>query len=119
MSDLKRTEDGCISARFSFPEDFTGFQGHFPEKKILPGVCQVQCVINMIEKWGGKRLILKEVVLAKFLSIVSHSEELTCTCNVIDESDGNCTLKAAFNKDNKKIAEVKLKVRYALERDGN
>jgi 3-hydroxymyristoyl/3-hydroxydecanoyl-(acyl carrier protein) dehydratase len=112
MSDLKRSEDGSISARFVFPEDFTGFQGHFPDKKILPGVCQVQSVINMVEKWEDERLILKEVVLAKFLSSVSHSEELMCSCNVIDGPDGDRVLKATFNKDSRKIAEIKLRVRY-------
>jgi 3-hydroxyacyl-[acyl-carrier-protein] dehydratase len=110
MSDFHVTEDSGLNARFFFPEDFIGFQGHFPDKKILPGVCQIQCVINMVDKWKEGRAVLKEVVMAKFLSPVSASEELVCLCNIISESDGDCILKAAFNKDGQKIAEVKLKV---------
>ena len=57
--------------------------------------------------------MLKEVILAKFLSPVSASEKLVCQCNIISESNGDCILKAAFNMNGQKIAEAKLKVGFA------
>ena len=115
MSDFQAAENGGLNACFVFPEDFIGFQGHFPGNKILPGVCQIQCVLNMLEKWGKKRVVLKEVVLAKFLSPVSPLEKVMCACNIINAPDRDITLKAFFNKDGRKIAEVKLRVRFERE----
>lgn len=115
MFDLKQTERGGLTARFVFPEDFIGYQGHFPGNKILPGVCQIQCVITMLEKWGKKNIVLKEIVLAKFLSSVFPSEELTCTCNDIGGSSGGFTLKASCRKNDEKVAELKLKVCFEGE----
>ena len=111
MLDFSATEGGVLNARFMFPEDFIGFQGHFPGNKILPGICQIQCVIAMIEKWKGGSAVLKEIILAKFLSPVFPSEELACTGSNIEEGEGELIFKALFSKGNKKIAEMKLKVR--------
>ncbi len=115
MFDLKQTEQGGLTARFIFPEDFIGYQGHFPGNKILPGVCQIQCIITMLEKWGKKNIVLKEIVLAKFLSSILPSEELTCACNDIGESSGVFTLKASCRKNDEKVAELKLKVCFKGE----
>lgn len=110
MSDLKQTEQGELTACFVFPEDFIGFQGHFPENKMLPGVCQIQCIIVMLEQWKKKSIALKEIVLAKFLSPVFPSDELTCVCNDIRENSKVFTLRASCSKGSQKIAELKLKV---------
>ena len=114
MSHLREAENGGLNARFVFPEDFIGFQGHFPGKKVLPGVCQIQCVINMLESWGKKRVVLREVIMAKFLSPVSPSEELVCVCNPVNKSENDFTFKASFSKGSGKVAEVKLKVSLEL-----
>ncbi|MFH1147764.1 MAG: hypothetical protein V1736_08655 [Pseudomonadota bacterium] len=110
ISDLKMTEDEILSARFKFPESFIGFQGHFPEKKILPGVCEIQCVLIMLEQWTKRSIVLKEIVLAKFLSAVFLSEELTCLCKYAGETDQDFILKASLSKGGQKIAELKLKI---------
>ncbi len=112
MSNLWETENGGLNASFVFPEDFIGFQGHFPEKKILPGVCRIQCIINMLETWEKKHVVLREVVMAKFLSPVSPSEELVCTCNPLKEFENYFIFRASFSKESGKVAEVKLKVSF-------
>ena len=112
MVDFGMTESGGLSSGFIFPEDFVGFQGHFPGNKILPGICQIQCAIAMLEKWQGKRAVLKEIIMAKFLSPVFPSEELICRGSKIEEINGDVILKASFSRDNKKVAEMKLKVRF-------
>lgn len=42
MSDITEKDSNNVSARFLFPEEFIGFQGHFPEKAVLPGFCKIQ-----------------------------------------------------------------------------
>jgi len=110
MQDFGIDESGELNARFIFPEDFIGFQGHFPGNKILPGICQIQCALTMLEKWKEKRVELKEIMLAKFLSPVFPQDELTCMTKGLKEDNGVFILKALLSKGSKKIAEIKLKV---------
>ncbi|MEK6582621.1 MAG: hypothetical protein AABZ25_09580 [Nitrospirota bacterium] len=114
MTDLA-VSDQRLTASFLFPEDFIGFQGHFPGNKILPGVCQIQCVISMLEKWKKKNIVLREIVLAKFFSPISPLEKLTCECRDIKDTEKEFTLKASVSKDGKKISELKLRVCFAGE----
>lgn len=110
MTGMESTADGLLTARFLFPEDFMGFQGHFPAQKILPGVCQIQCIILMFELFIKKPVTLKEIVNAKFISPVMPSEEITCICSKSPEDGNEVILKASINKDGSKISELKLMV---------
>ena len=117
MTDLAVSDRG-LSASFLFPENFTGFQGHFPDSKILPGVCQIQCIISMLEKWKAKNTILREIVLAKFYSPVLPSEKINCECRDIKDTDEEFILKASISKAGRKISELKLRVCFACEGTG-
>ncbi|MFA6054223.1 MAG: hypothetical protein WC769_02490 [Thermodesulfovibrionales bacterium] len=114
MADLKIT-DPALTACFVFPADFIGFQGHFPQKKLLPGVCQIQCIIYMLEKWKKNNVALMEIVSAKFLSPVLPLEEITCECREIQDNDGELIVKALISKAGGRVAEMKLRVRLAGE----
>jgi 3-hydroxyacyl-[acyl-carrier-protein] dehydratase len=104
-----------LSAGFIFPEDFIGFQGHFPGNKILPGICQIQCALSMLEKWQGKRVVLNEIVSAKFLSPVLPAEELICKTSNTPEGNGVVVLKASLSRDGKKVSEMKLRVWFTQD----
>jgi 3-hydroxyacyl-[acyl-carrier-protein] dehydratase len=47
------------------------YQGHFPGNPVVPGVCQVQMVKELVEKALGRRLILSTSDNIKFLSMIS------------------------------------------------
>ncbi len=71
MTGLER-ESTTLTSRFSFPPEFIGFQGHFPSKKILPGVCQIQCALSTLEKGRGKGVVLERGCARQvFLPVVS------------------------------------------------
>lgn len=103
-------EGAALTARFRFPPEFIGFQGHFPQKKILPGVCQIQQVLSMLEKETVKQVALKEVVLAKYFSPVFPDEEVVCVISDMGSGKGERLVKAAITKGAAKVAELKLKV---------
>jgi 3-hydroxyacyl-[acyl-carrier-protein] dehydratase len=108
--------EGTLTTQFIFPEDFIGFQGHFPSGKLLPGVCQIQCVIASLEKLKSKKLIIEEIVLAKFFSPVFPLEELNCVFREINAIKGNgesFIVKASVSKGDVKASEIKLRVRFA------
>lgn len=105
-------------SHFAFPSEFIGFQGHFPEKKILPGVCQIQCALSTFEKGAGKAVVLKKVVHAKYFSPVFPNDEVTCVVTDLGDSGNEFTVKAVITKNTAKIAELKLRLSFA-DQDGN
>ena len=50
------------------------FQGHFPETPIVPGVCSIQMVHELIEKATSGKLKLVEADNIKFLGIINPDE---------------------------------------------
>ncbi len=115
MTALSR-EGSSLCARFLFPPEFIGYQGHFPQKKVLPGVCQVQLALSALEKELRLPLTLKEVVLAKYFSPVFPDEEVTCVISGIGDCSGEFVVKAALSKNETRVAELKL--RMIAEREG-
>ena len=73
---LNFTEEGRLSAEYTFPESFSGFQGHFPGNPVLPGVCQILAALVMLEKHTGKALHLTSVARARFLNTLGPDETL-------------------------------------------
>jgi 3-hydroxyacyl-[acyl-carrier-protein] dehydratase len=110
MISLSKIDGGILKARFVFPEEFAGFQGHFPSHKVLPGVCQILCVNLMFEKSIGRPVVLKEIISAKFISPVLPLEEIACVCTNNAGNGHKYTLKASISKLAGKISEIKLKV---------
>ncbi|MFQ5560775.1 MAG: hypothetical protein ACE5FU_09350 [Nitrospinota bacterium] len=115
MTGLELTESEELVAHFSFPEDFIGFQGHFPAKEVLPGVCQIQGILVMLEEWKKKKVGLKEIVQAKFLKPVSPCEKITCVCRNLKSVGKDVFLRASINGKANKIAELKLKISFKDE----
>jgi 3-hydroxyacyl-[acyl-carrier-protein] dehydratase len=111
-------EGATLTSRFTFPPGFIGFQGHFPEKKILPGVCQIQCALSTFEQGSGRAVVLREVVLAKYFSPMFPDEEMTCVVHDLGNAGNAFTIKAVITKHTVKIAELKLRLSFA-DQDGN
>ena len=110
MSHLTETGEGKVTARFTFPEDFIGFQGHFPGRPVLPAVCKIQAVMVILQTRHKKKVRLKEIVLAKFFSPVSCREELVFECQEQMESSKEVMVKALITSKGKKIAKLQLRV---------
>lgn len=102
-------QDGVFSASFCFPSSFTGFDGHFPEQPVLPGICLVLAVIVAAEKALGKKLELEEMVLAKFFSVVLPDEALTAECRISDDN----MVRAKIAHGDNRVAEIRVRVRDA------
>ncbi|MDO9464139.1 MAG: hypothetical protein Q7J67_02435 [bacterium] len=119
MSDLAETKKGEVTAHFLFPSEFIGFQGHFPDKPVLPGVCKIQAVIVMLQAWEKEDVRLKEIVSAKFFSPVSPEEEIVFNYRKQTESNGEALVKASVTSKDKKIAELQLRVSVKNETQEN
>jgi 3-hydroxymyristoyl/3-hydroxydecanoyl-(acyl carrier protein) dehydratase len=102
--------DRMVTARFVFPPEFIGFQGHFPLKKILPGACQIQCVLTTIEKRDEQPVALQEIELAKYFIPVFPDEEVVCIVRDVAGDSGASIVKATITKGSAKVTEIKLRV---------
>lgn len=112
MSDLSEMGAGELRARFLFPAEFVGFQGHFPGRPVLPAVCEIQAALAMLETWKGRRARLREIVQAKFSAPVSCDEEVVCSCSVTFESADGALVKVGVAKDGGSVARFRLRVAF-------
>ncbi len=112
MSEL-RSSGRELTAHFCFAPKFIGFQGHFPGKPVLPGVCKIQAILCMLEAAARKTPQLKEIVSAKFFTPVTGNEEIVCTVRQESEGSEETRVLALVTKGKIKIAEIKLRVSFA------
>ena len=120
MSDYTVGADGKFSARFNFPVGFVGFQGHFPGQPVLPGICKIQTVLVMLEQLNGDKQVLSEVVQAKYFAPVTCEQELYFECTKRDSDNSDTTVKALVTINDKKVAQLSLKVvREYRKQEGN
>lgn len=118
LYDLSDAGGGELRARFVFPADYIGFRGHFPGRPILPAVCEIQAALAMLEAWKGRRVRLREIVLARFSAPVSCDEEVVCSCSVRMEDGDGAVLKVRLAKDSESVARFRLRVTFENEREG-
>ena len=103
---------GKAVATFTFDEGFSGFQGHFPDKPVLPGVCQIECVLALFGHWREQRAKLVEIVSAKYVLPVLPGEVITCNIsNVKEAADESISLTASLLKGKERVSDIRLKVR--------
>ncbi|MFH0753420.1 MAG: hypothetical protein V2A70_02495 [Candidatus Omnitrophota bacterium] len=105
-------EDGRITANILFPKDFTGFKGHFPGNPVVPGVCKVLSVLVLLDASQKTKAVLKTIVLAKFLSLVTCDQEVCVELWREHQRDAQ-RVKAVFKSADKKVAEIQIEVTYA------
>ena len=109
MTDFREIGIGHVSAEFVFDADFMGFQGHFENKPILPGVCKILAALEVINEWK-KKSELREIVSAKFFQPVTCNEKLLFECFETRSKFDGQLIKIKVTRSGNKIAELKLKV---------
>jgi 3-hydroxyacyl-[acyl-carrier-protein] dehydratase len=88
------------------------FEGHFPGNPILPGVCTVQIIKELLEESFHKSLMMTQARNIKYLGFVNpgsmpvlnfvlqlHQTEegvLNCTANVSAQGVGVCSFRGEY-----------------------
>lgn len=76
------------------------YKGHFPEKPITPGVCNIQMMKECAERVIGKELIIKSMSQCKMPAMITPdgTPELTISVSVTFSDEGYKTVASIFNE---------------------
>jgi 3-hydroxyacyl-[acyl-carrier-protein] dehydratase len=84
-----QSDQGKINAKISFNKDHKIFAGHFPGHPVVPGVCMMQIVREVMEQSLSKRLNISIGNNLKFLSIIDPEKTTQVEVGVNYSSEGN------------------------------
>ncbi|MDJ1472181.1 hydroxymyristoyl-ACP dehydratase [Xanthocytophaga flava] len=77
------------------------FKGHFPSMPILPGVCMVQLVKELIEKVHPHQTLLTHAGNIKFLSVINPeiNDKVKVTIEIRNSDTNNITFTSYISQD--------------------
>ncbi len=90
------TADGPkVSASISLHSSHAVFHGHFPGNPVTPGVCMMQIIKELAEKWAASPLMLKKARNVKFMAIINPVQHPNIQVELdVEEEDGSLSIKS-------------------------
>jgi len=78
-----------IKATVKLNAEHEVFKGHFPGNPIMPGVCMIQMIKELIEKAMEKTLFLSVASNVKFMAIINpeKNETIQLSLNLTEDGD--------------------------------
>ena len=96
------TEPDNIRAVLKINAEHSIFKGHFPGQPVVPGVCMMQIVKELMETGTGRLLRLHTGLDLKFLSVIDPRQNSTVHAEtnytVLASGDINVTARLYFNE---------------------
>lgn len=88
------SENNTFRANIKLNKDHEIFKGHFPGNPVTPGVCMMQIVKDLAEKFTESKLFLKSASNVKFMAIINPFETPDLVLELdINEKDGEVKVK--------------------------
>jgi 3-hydroxyacyl-[acyl-carrier-protein] dehydratase len=88
---------GSVKALLSINKDHEILKGHFPGQPIVPGVCMMQMVKEILECETNRILRLTEAENMKFLSVIDPRQNSEIEASVLfKEEDESISLNASL-----------------------
>lgn len=106
--------EGKVNAAIQLHATHKIFEGHFPGQPVLPGVCMMQIIKEILEKAVEKELFMQSADQCKFLSMVDPnvSGRLDVEINYSKTADENIAVNAILKSENQVF--LKMKSEYRL-----
>ncbi|MBO4370100.1 MAG: hydroxymyristoyl-ACP dehydratase [Paludibacteraceae bacterium] len=92
------------------------YQGHFPEKAVAPGVCNIGMIRSCAEEMAGRKLFLNAISQCKFTALVTPGEcpRLSLRAQLTPIEPGQSwKLRATLYHEDKTYLELKAEVMTA------
>ena len=80
---------GTVKAVVAFNKSHKIFEGHFPGHPVVPGVCMMQTVREILEIAASKKLKIVSGDNMKFLSIINPEQHHEVEVSIAYNPDGN------------------------------
>lgn len=96
VKESKKISDTQISAVIELNVGHDIYKGHFPEQPIVPGVCQVQIIKELLEDLVGKKLLMTHGDNIKFTGMIIPTQSPVINMDVnyqVKESEIVCDAK--------------------------
>ncbi|HWK56959.1 MAG TPA: hypothetical protein VNQ80_06470 [Parapedobacter sp.] len=96
------TVDGPkVSASISLNSAHAVFEGHFPGNPVTPGVCMMQIIKELAEKWATGPLMLKKARNVKFMAIINPYQHPNIQVELdVEEEDGLLSIRSTTSFEN-------------------
>lgn len=92
-----KTDKENLTATIYFHPEHEIFQGHFPGQPVVPGVCMVQIVKEMMEEALGYKLLFRKGHQIKFLKLIVPDTAQVIMIHISwKEAEGIYTTQASF-----------------------
>jgi len=85
--------DFSIEATIRIDKNHAIFDGHFPGQPILPGVCMMQLIKELIESSDGKKYVIDTAGNMKFLNVIDPTLHERVNASVLIEQRTEQELK--------------------------
>ena len=114
INDLQ-TEGFDVKATIIINSDHKIFEGHFPGHPVVPGVCMMQMLKEIIEQVTQKMTNLIKAHDMKFLALIdpSRNNNIQVSLKYSIETDGSMILNATLYKD--ELTHFKFKGQFGFQ----
>ena len=99
VHDVSKNEHELI-CKIVFNPDHAIFKGHFPDHPVVPGVCMMELVKELLQDQLGEKLMLANSDTVKFLQLIVPGNEPAVKINWKRAEEGyqvNAVLKSEAN----------------------
>ena len=114
INDLQ-TEGFDVKATIIINADHKIFEGHFPGHPVVPGVCMMQMLKEILEQVTQKMTNLIKAHDMKFLALIdpSRNNNIQVSLKYSIETDGSMILNATLYKD--ELTHFKFKGQFGFQ----
>lgn len=96
--DYIQREPNSLECKIIFNPDHDIFQGHFPGQPVVPGVCMMEMVKELLEAQTDQTMWLRNAGQVKFLQLITP--DIAPLINISWQEDGGAyTVSASFKND--------------------
>ncbi len=103
-----------ISAALVINAEHKIFEGHFPNQPVVPGVCMMQMVKEILELVVGKATRLAEAVDMKFLAIIDPQRNNLIQANITYDAAENGAIKVTASLFKDELVHFKFKGQFEV-----
>ncbi len=94
-------EGNRLQCQIQFFPEHEIFTGHFPGQPVVPGVCMMEMVRELIERLSGRLLWLREAAQVKFLSPITPDLRPFMEISWEEKKGGEWKVQASLKEDSR------------------